>query len=73
MVKALFDSNIVIDMLAGRLQALDEIAHYEDGAISVITWMEASCKLGAAGVAAFDTYLSNSQILVIHTDDGIMR
>jgi predicted nucleic acid-binding protein len=40
MVKALFDTNIVIDHLRGMPQARDEIRRHEDKAISVITWME---------------------------------
>lgn len=40
MVKALFDTNILIDYLNGVSEADAEIARYEDGAISVITWME---------------------------------
>ena len=40
MVKALFDTNILIDFLNGVPQARDEIARYEGKAISIITWME---------------------------------
>ena len=40
MVKALFDTNILIDFLNGIPQARDEIARYEGKAISIITWME---------------------------------
>lgn len=40
MVKALFDTNIIIDFLNGREQAKAELARYADKAISVITWME---------------------------------
>jgi predicted nucleic acid-binding protein len=40
MVKALFDTNILIDYLNGVAQAEGEIGRYQDGAISVITWME---------------------------------
>ncbi|MDO1581386.1 type II toxin-antitoxin system VapC family toxin [Rhizobium oryzicola] len=40
MVKALFDSNILIDFLSGREPARAELALYPDKAISMITWME---------------------------------
>ena len=40
MVKALFDTNILIDYLTGQESARAEIARYDDKAISVITWME---------------------------------
>jgi predicted nucleic acid-binding protein len=40
MVKALFDTNILIDFLNAVPQAREELARYEDKAISIITWME---------------------------------
>ena len=40
MVKALFDTNILIDYLGGVKQARHELERFEDKAISVITWME---------------------------------
>ena len=40
MVRALFDTNILIDFLNGIPQSRDEIARYEGKAISIITWME---------------------------------
>jgi predicted nucleic acid-binding protein len=39
-VKALFDTNILIDHLRGIAPARDELARYQDKAISAITWME---------------------------------
>ena len=40
MVKALFDTSILIDYLNGVMIAKQEFDLYEDKAISVITWME---------------------------------
>lgn len=40
MVRALFDTNILIDYLNGIPQARDELALYQDSAISIISWME---------------------------------
>lgn len=40
MVKALFDTNILIDYLNGISAAKKELARYEYRAISTITWME---------------------------------
>ncbi len=40
MVKALFDTNILIDYLNGIEAARHEIGLYDDRAISMITWME---------------------------------
>jgi predicted nucleic acid-binding protein len=39
-VKALFDTNILIDFLCGVPAARGEISQYEEKAISVVTWME---------------------------------
>jgi predicted nucleic acid-binding protein len=40
MVKALFDTNILIDFLNAIPQAREELALYDERAISIITWME---------------------------------
>jgi predicted nucleic acid-binding protein len=40
MVKALFDTNILVDYLRGLPQAKDELALHQDKAISAVTWME---------------------------------
>jgi predicted nucleic acid-binding protein len=39
-VKARFDTNILIDFLRGVPAARDELSRYDDKAISVVTWME---------------------------------
>jgi predicted nucleic acid-binding protein len=39
-VKALFDTNILIDFLRGLPAARDELNRHQDKAISVVTWME---------------------------------
>ena len=40
MVKALFDTNILIDYLRGVEPARAELARFPDPAISIVTWME---------------------------------
>ena len=40
MVKALFDTNILIDYLRGLPDAQQELGRYDDRAISIISWME---------------------------------
>jgi predicted nucleic acid-binding protein len=40
MVKALFDTNILIDYLNAIPEAREELNRYTDRAISIITWME---------------------------------
>lgn len=39
-LNALFDTNVLIDYLKGSAAARDELARYEAGAISLVTWME---------------------------------
>jgi len=39
-VKALLDTNILIDFLSGMPAARDEMNRYQDKAISIVTWME---------------------------------
>jgi predicted nucleic acid-binding protein len=46
-VKALFDTNILIDYLSASLSARAELDRYTDKAISVVTWMEVM--VGAKG------------------------
>ena len=40
MVKALFDTNILIDYLRGIQAARAELGRYNDKAISIVSWME---------------------------------
>ena len=40
MVKALFDTNILIDFLRGVHAAREELGRYQLKAISLVTWME---------------------------------
>jgi predicted nucleic acid-binding protein len=40
MVRALLDSNILIDHLKGLTQAQAEFDRYDDRAISIVTWIE---------------------------------
>lgn len=68
MALALFDSNIIIDALNNHREAIEEMANYQDAAISAITWMEA-----AAEMMEFDIFLAHYPIKVIHTDDRIAR
>lgn len=39
-MKALFDTNVLIDYLNGRLEAQSEIDRHRQRLISVVTWME---------------------------------
>lgn len=63
MVKALFDTNILIDFLHGRLEAQREIESYEDIAISVITWMEVMVGAGVETEAATRSFLRGFHLI----------
>jgi len=39
-MRPVFDTNILIDYLAGKQPAKDEIGHYQQPRISIITWIE---------------------------------
>ncbi|CAH2903966.1 MAG: toxin [uncultured Paraburkholderia sp.] len=74
MVKALFDTNILIDYLGGISSAKKELGRYEYRAISTITWMEvlvsASTEeeesirgwLGTFDVIAVDSAIANRAV-----------
>lgn len=40
MVKALFDTNILVDYLNAVPEARTELKHYTEKAVSIVTWME---------------------------------
>jgi predicted nucleic acid-binding protein len=59
MVKALFDTNILIDYLNGFEQARAELSRYTDKAISVITWMEVMVGATSETEVAIRSFLSS--------------
>ncbi|HVL20223.1 MAG TPA: type II toxin-antitoxin system VapC family toxin [Amaricoccus sp.] len=66
MVKALFDTNILIDYLGGIAQARDELARYRESAISVISWMEVM--VGARPEVELATRRFLSQFSIVAVD-----
>ncbi|HLI64745.1 MAG TPA: type II toxin-antitoxin system VapC family toxin [Caulobacteraceae bacterium] len=68
-MKALLDTNIVIDFLNGVEDARDEFARYDDLAISVITWMEVLA--GAAEETAAMTRRFLSRFTLIRLDEDV--
>jgi predicted nucleic acid-binding protein len=42
-MKAVIDSDVLIDFLQGNPRAADEIARYDDLCCSVVSWMEVMC------------------------------
>jgi predicted nucleic acid-binding protein len=69
MVKALFDTNILIDYLNGVPEARDELGHYNSKAISIITWMEVMVGAAPAVEAATRAFLDSFDTVAL--DDQI--
>ncbi|MEJ0004102.1 MAG: type II toxin-antitoxin system VapC family toxin [Pararobbsia sp.] len=65
MVKALFDTNILIDYLSGVGSAKKELARYEHGAISTITWMEVLVGASAEDEASIRAWLSSFDVIAL--------
>jgi predicted nucleic acid-binding protein len=64
-VKALFDTNILIDYLNGVKAAKTELALHDDKAISIISWMEVQIGADAGNQAVIDQFLLKFTILPI--------
>jgi predicted nucleic acid-binding protein len=71
-MKALFDSNIVIDLLAGHPPALVEAAAHNTVAISRITWMEVLIGAPDAVIQAnWESFLQ--QFETVEIDESVCR
>ncbi|WP_206956962.1 type II toxin-antitoxin system VapC family toxin [Trinickia acidisoli] len=67
MVKALFDTNILIDYLSGVGAAKKELARYEYRAVSIVTWMEVLVGTTANDEAAIRTWLSSFEVIALNS------
>jgi predicted nucleic acid-binding protein len=67
MVKALFDTNILIDYLGGISAAKEELARYEYRAISTITWMEILVGTTTDDEAAIRAWLGSFDVIALDT------
>lgn len=65
MVKALFDTNILIDHLQGRPEAHHEMLRYREHAISLVTWMEVMAGVAPEHVAETEAFLRAFDIIAI--------
>ncbi len=65
MVKALFDTNILVDYLNAVPQARTELQRYEDKAVSIVTWMEVMVGAGPGLEAATRGFLGGFNILAV--------
>ena len=63
MVKALFDTNILIDHLNSVSQAREELARYRDKAISIVTWVEVLVGAEADTEAGTRNFLDRFEIV----------
>jgi predicted nucleic acid-binding protein len=68
MVKALFDSNILVDYLNGIAPAKEELIRYRDRSISVITWMEVMAGAAPEVETATRGFLSGFEWISIDQD-----
>ncbi|PKA40209.1 type II toxin-antitoxin system VapC family toxin [Rhizobium sullae] len=65
MVKALFDTNILIDYLNAIPEARDELDRYERRAISIITWMDVLIGAAHEVEAATRSFLNSFQVIAV--------
>lgn len=68
MVRALFDTNILIDYLNGIELAAKELSLYQDRVISVITWMEVMAGERADANRTTRDFLSGFNVLPLSQD-----
>ena len=68
-MKALFDTSLLIDYLNAVPEAAAEIERYEDGAISIITWIEVMVGATASTREALRTFVNSFDVIQI--DNGI--
>jgi predicted nucleic acid-binding protein len=63
MVKALLDTNILIDFLNGVAEARSEMTLYPEKAISIVTWMEIMVGAAPEVQSATGSFLSSFEIV----------
>jgi predicted nucleic acid-binding protein len=68
MVKALFDTNILIDFLNAIPHAREEMAKYDEKAISIISWMEMMVGADAEVVEHTRPFLDTFTVVALTKD-----
>jgi predicted nucleic acid-binding protein len=68
MVKALFDTNILIDYLNAVPKARTELQRYTEKAISIITWMEVMVGATDNVEAATRSFLSTFDVIALDAE-----
>src|SRR5471030_189721 len=69
----LSDTNILIDCGKGYQEALDELAHWDNPAISAITWMELYGGADVDDIPRLDDFMADFGIEIIEVDAEIMQ
>jgi len=64
-VKALFDTNILIDHLRGIPAAREELGRYRQKAISLVTWMEVLVSADPTTTAGTREFLNGFELIPI--------
>ncbi|WP_168787536.1 type II toxin-antitoxin system VapC family toxin [Paraburkholderia aromaticivorans] len=67
MVRALFDTNILVDYLGGVSAAKKELSRYEYRAISTITWMEVLVGTTAEDEATIRAWMGSFEVVALDT------
>jgi predicted nucleic acid-binding protein len=67
-LKALFDTNILVDYLSGIAAAKAEVDLYDDKAISIITWMEVQIGTDEADQVSVDRFLSKFTLVPLDAE-----
>ena len=70
-MKALFDTNILIDYLSGIDLARDEIARHDVALISAITWMEVMAGAKPAEEQTLRLFLKRFRVVAV--DEAVME
>ena len=65
MVKALFDTNILVDYLSAVPEARTELQRYTEKAISIITWMEVMVGADHDLEAATRSFLNGFDVIAV--------
>jgi hypothetical protein len=65
MVKALFDTNVLVDYLNAVPEARTELQHYTEKAVSIITWMEVMVGANHDLEAATRSFLSGFDVVAV--------
>jgi len=65
MVKALFDTNILVDYLNAVPEARTELQRYTEKAVSIITWMEVMVGADHDLEAATRSFLSGFDVVAV--------